>query len=137
MRETEFHVSQNDEGHQNFRANLPISEPPHNFYAAADVAFVGGSLVKIGGHNLLEPAALQLPMITGPYTYNAEDIAELLFNGDALTIVHDEVTLAEAVTYLLGNPAERSRQGAVAAHLIEQNRGALARLLALLDPLLG
>ena len=51
------------------------------FYAAADVAFVGGSLVPVGGHNLLEPAALQLPILTGPNNFNSEDIAKLLVEG--------------------------------------------------------
>jgi 3-deoxy-D-manno-octulosonic-acid transferase len=106
------------------------------FYAAADIAFVGGSLVKVGGHNLLEPAALRLPMITGPYTYNAEDVAELLQTGGALSVVNDAESLANAVTQLLGNSAERDRQGEDAAALIERNRGALERLLKLLEPLL-
>ena len=48
-----------------------------SFYAAANVAFVGGSLVPIGGHNLLEPAALNRPIIVGPHTFNAADIAEI------------------------------------------------------------
>ena len=48
------------------------------FYAAADVAFVAGSLVPVGGHNLLEPAVLGLPMLSGPHTQNAQDVAELL-----------------------------------------------------------
>ena len=49
-----------------------------DFYAAADVAFVGGSLVAVGGHNLLEPAALGVPILTGPHNFNSEDIARLL-----------------------------------------------------------
>jgi 3-deoxy-D-manno-octulosonic-acid transferase len=107
------------------------------FYAASDVAFVGGSLVPVGGHNLLEPAALRLPMITGPHTPNAEDIAELLQKGGASTVVHDADSLATAVSELLGDEAERHRRGADAAALIERNRGALDRLLDLLDPLLA
>ena len=49
-----------------------------SLYAAADVAFVGGSLVSIGGHNLLEPASFGLPVLTGPSYFNARDIARLL-----------------------------------------------------------
>jgi 3-deoxy-D-manno-octulosonic-acid transferase len=107
------------------------------FYSAADVAFVGGSLVKVGGHNLLEPAALRLPMIVGPHTYNAPDIAELLRSGGALTTVIDSYTLADAVVRLLEDPDERARQGNDAAALIDRNRGALDRLLDLLKPLLA
>jgi len=51
-----------------------------DFYAASDVAFVGGSLVPVGGHNLLEPAALGLPILTGPHNFNSEDIARLLIS---------------------------------------------------------
>jgi 3-deoxy-D-manno-octulosonic-acid transferase len=107
------------------------------FYAAADVAFVAGSLVKVGGHNLLEPAALRLPMISGPHTFNALDIAELLRGKGVVTIVDDADELAAAVTALLANPAERRRQGALAEALIHDSRGALGRLLLLIDPLLS
>ena len=107
------------------------------FYAASDVAFVGGSLVKIGGHNLLEPAALRLPIVTGPYTYNSEDIASLFKEEGVAQIVSDARQLADAVNDLLANPAERQRRGDKAEALTEQSRGALARLLDLLTPLLS
>lgn len=107
------------------------------FYAAADVAFVAGSLVKIGGHNLLEPAALRLPIITGPHTYNATDIAELFQEDGVAQVVNDAPELAAAVSELLVDPIERERLGNRAEALTEQSRGALARLLALLEPLLG
>lgn len=106
------------------------------FYAAADIALVAGSLAKIGGHNLLEPAALELPIITGPHTYNAQDIAELLHAEGVATVVHDADELAAAVLRLLAAPAERQRQGELAARLIANSRGALDKLLALIDPLL-
>ena len=107
------------------------------FYAASDVAFVGGSLANIGGHNLLEPAALELPIVSGPHTYNAPDIARLLDEGGALLTVTDEVTLARAVLELFEQPDERSRRGKNAAALIEENRGALERVLKLIQPLLA
>jgi 3-deoxy-D-manno-octulosonic-acid transferase len=106
------------------------------FYAAADVAFVGGSLVDIGGHNLLEPAALKLPMITGPYNYNAQDVADLIIDSGAAVVVRDESELAAQVIRLLGDPAERERIGTQVETLIGASRGALGRLLALLAPLL-
>ena len=107
------------------------------FYAASDVAFVAGSLVKIGGHNLLEPAALRLPIITGPYTYNAADIAALFQEDGVARVVNDAPELAAAVSELLFDPIERERLGNRAEALTEQSRGALARLLALLKPLLS
>jgi len=107
------------------------------FYAASDVAFVGGSLVDIGGHNLLEPASLSLPMVTGPYTYNAQDIADLFINAGIARVVDSPQQLADAVGTLLANPDARAQQGEKAQELIEDSRGALDRLLALLEPLLS
>lgn len=107
-----------------------------NFYAASDVAFVGGSIAKVGGHNLLEPAALKLPFITGPHTYNAVDIAELFQKNGIAPVVENAEELAAEVVTLLEDPAERARRGKRARELIDDSRGALARLLVLLEPLL-
>jgi len=105
-------------------------------YAAADVAFVGGSLVPIGGHNLLEPAALGLPVLTGPSYSNSQDIARLLIQQGAALQVADTRELAAAVARLLGDPKERQRMGAIGRRIIESNRGAVARLLWLIESLL-
>lgn len=107
-----------------------------DFYAAADVTFVGGSLVKIGGHNLLEPAALGLPILTGPHNFNSEDVARLLIERGAARVVRDAGELASAVAALLANPDERARMGAAGRATVEDNRGALDNLLSLIDPLL-
>jgi 3-deoxy-D-manno-octulosonic-acid transferase len=104
-------------------------------YASADVAFVGGSLVPIGGHNLLEPAALGLPVLTGPYYSNGRDIARLLLRQGAALEVADARELAEALTRLLADPAERRRMGAIGRHIVDSNRGSVARLLELIKPL--
>ncbi|MEO8061440.1 MAG: lipid IV(A) 3-deoxy-D-manno-octulosonic acid transferase [Pseudomonadota bacterium] len=106
------------------------------FYAAADVAFVGGSLVPIGGHNLLEPLSLGLPTLTGPNTFNAADIAKLLVECGAVRIVHDAGELAAAIGKLLADPAARTQMGANGKKAIEGNRGAVGRLMAFLEPLL-
>jgi 3-deoxy-D-manno-octulosonic-acid transferase len=106
-------------------------------YAAADVAFVGGSLVRVGGHNLLEPAALGLPALTGPYNFNAPEIAELLIEQGATVLARDASEIAAEVIRLLGDPAERSRRGALARATLESNRGAVSRLFALVEPLAG
>jgi 3-deoxy-D-manno-octulosonic-acid transferase len=106
-------------------------------YASADVAFVGGSLVPIGGHNLLEPAALGLPVLTGPYQSNGQDIARLLLEQGAALQVGDAQELAAALTRLLADAAERQRIGAIGRHIVESNRGSVARLLDLIEPLMA
>lgn len=106
------------------------------FYAAADIAFVGGSLVRVGGHNLLEPAAIGLPVLSGPQQYNSPDVARSLVEQGALTIVHDAAELAAALQKLLADAPARARQGAAGRSVIEANRGARERLVQLIDTLL-
>jgi 3-deoxy-D-manno-octulosonic-acid transferase len=107
-----------------------------DFYAAADLAFVGGSLAPIGGHNLLEPAALGVPILTGPNNSNSEEIARLLVARGAAEVVHDAAELGARVTALLGDGAARERMGAAGRACVDSNRGALEKLLALIEPLL-
>jgi 3-deoxy-D-manno-octulosonic-acid transferase len=107
-----------------------------DFYAAGDVAFVGGSLVDVGGHNLLEPAALGLPILSGPFYFNSKEIAALLIAREALVIVRDAAELAAQLARWLAAPAERERAGQRARACVEENRGALEKLLRLIDPLL-
>ncbi|HXZ60204.1 MAG TPA: lipid IV(A) 3-deoxy-D-manno-octulosonic acid transferase [Steroidobacteraceae bacterium] len=107
------------------------------FYAAADVAFVGGSLVPVGGHNLLEPAALGLPVLTGPHNSNGADVARLLVARGAAEIVHNPQELGARVSALLSDPAERARIGAAGRASVAGSRGALEKLLALIEPLLN
>jgi 3-deoxy-D-manno-octulosonic-acid transferase len=103
-------------------------------YAAADVAFVGGSLVPhVGGHNLLEPAALAKPILTGPHNANGQDIAQLLFADGAALEVRTADELAAAVAGLFANPQRRSDMGGKALHIVTSNRGAVARALALIE----
>jgi 3-deoxy-D-manno-octulosonic-acid transferase len=108
-----------------------------DFYAAADVAFVGGSLADIGGHNLLEPAALGVPILTGPNTYNNAEIAQLMVTRGAAEVVRDASELAARLELLLDDPQARARVGAQGRAAVEANRGALGRLLALIEPLLA
>ena len=107
------------------------------FYAASDIAFVGGSLVPIGGHNLLEPAALGVPVVTGPHNFNAQDIADLFIQKGACRRIGDSQELAATVSELFANPDEAARLGRTGQQLLEENRGALERLLVLLEPLLS
>ncbi len=106
-------------------------------YAAGDVAFVGGSLVPVGGHNLLEPAALGLPLLSGPYTFNAEDIAQLLIAEGGAQVVTTAETLAGQLVQLFADAPARARIGARGKAVVEANRGALSRLLALLAPVIA
>jgi 3-deoxy-D-manno-octulosonic-acid transferase len=106
-------------------------------YASADAAFVGGSLVPIGGHNLLEPAALGLPVLTGPYHANSKDIARLLLSEGAAVQVADARELAAALRVLLADPNERRRIGTIGRRIVESNRGSVARLIELIEPLLS
>ncbi|HTL92320.1 MAG TPA: lipid IV(A) 3-deoxy-D-manno-octulosonic acid transferase [Steroidobacteraceae bacterium] len=107
-----------------------------DFYAAADVSFVGGSLVPRGGHNLLEPAALGVPILVGPDNSNGEEIARLLIARGAAEVVHDAAELGTRVTALLGDSATRERMGAAGRASVDSNRGALEKLLSLIEPLL-
>ncbi len=107
------------------------------FYSASDVAFVGGTLVPVGGHNLLEPAALGLPVVAGPHLFNTQEIANLFNRVGALTVAEDEQALAAAVTRLLGNDGDARRLGEAGRQLVLDNRGALERLLELVEPLIG
>ncbi len=106
------------------------------FYAAADVAFVAGSLVPIGGHNLLEPASLGRPVLTGPHNFNSEAAAHLLLEAGAARTVADARQLGSVVRDLLGDAALRRSMGAAGRAVLDANRGALERLLKLVDPLL-
>ena len=107
------------------------------FYAASDIAFVGGSLVPIGGHNMLEPAALGLPVISGPHVYNAQEIADMFIELGACHIVTDPAELVAAVDELLANKNDAAERGSKGLEIVQQNRGALRRLLGLLEPLIG
>lgn len=102
-----------------------------SFYACADVAFVGGSLQPVGGHNLLEPAAVGTATVTGPYLHNFSEIAEQLSQARALRIGADADTVAAEIEALLDDDGERARMAAAGRALVQQGRGALERTLRL------
>jgi 3-deoxy-D-manno-octulosonic-acid transferase len=103
-------------------------------YASADAAYVGGSLVPIGGHNLLEPAALGLPVLTGPSYYNSPEIAQLLLARGAALEVKSAQDLAATLKRLLAEPEVREQMGNIGQDIIAANRGSVARLLAIIEP---
>lgn len=106
------------------------------FYAACDFCFVGGSLVEIGGHNLLEPAALARAMLTGPNLHSCQRDASALAQRGALKIVQDANELQAAVVSLAEDGNQRVSAGAAAEVYAKSQGGALARSLELLAPLL-
>lgn len=103
-------------------------------YAASDVVFVGGSLVPVGGHNLLEPAALGLPVLTGPSIDNGRDVATQLLEAGAARCVADAAQLAAQLKELFSSPEARRRMGEAGLALVTARRGAVARLAAILAP---
>ena len=106
------------------------------FYAAADLAFVGGSLVATGGHNLLEPAAVGVPVLCGPHLFNFQEIGQALLEAGAVRKVMDEAELALLAEKLLRDGEKRASMGEAGRALVADNRGALERLLSLLGPYL-
>ena len=107
------------------------------FYAATDLAFVGGSLVATGGHNVLEPALLALPVLFGPHMFNFTKAGEHLIEADAAWQVADAAQLAVEIDRLLTDPALRRSAGQRGQAVVEQHRGALAGLLSHIEKLLG
>ncbi len=105
-------------------------------FAAADVAFVGGSLVPTGGHNVLEPAALGLPVLFGPHMFNFAEAERLLCAAGAARRVADAAELSEAAAAWLEHPTARRAAGERGRAVVEAERGALERLLARIEELL-
>ncbi len=98
------------------------------FYAAADIAFVGGSFSGTGGHNPLEPAALGLPVIMGPDCFNFQSITDALSEASGLVRVADTAELQTQLSIWLEDADQRCEAGQQAAAFVAANRGALDRL---------
>jgi 3-deoxy-D-manno-octulosonic-acid transferase len=107
-----------------------------DFYAAADVAFVGGSLVPIGGHNILEPAALGVPIVVGPYLFNFAEISASLIDVGAALQVIDGDELGAAITRLFADESLRTRVGHAAQAAFEREQGSVLRTLAIIEKVL-
>lgn len=106
-------------------------------YALADIAFVGGSLVPNGGHNLLEPAALAKPVLSGPHLFNFLEIAAMLRSTGALCEVNDATSLAANVQRLFEQPQQARQMADAGLAVMKANQGALQRLLDGLGGLVG
>jgi 3-deoxy-D-manno-octulosonic-acid transferase len=104
------------------------------YYAAADVAFVGGSLLNLGLHNPIEPAALAKPVLFGPHRFNFKVISAEMIEAGAAQEVLSADQLAQAVLRLFDNADERKQIGEAGQQLVAKSRGATQRVLELLKP---
>jgi 3-deoxy-D-manno-octulosonic-acid transferase len=107
------------------------------FFGAVDLAFIGGSLVPHGGHNLLEAAVQGVPVLFGPHMFNFADICDLFLQQQAAVKISSPAELAETLQVWISDPSERSRYGENGRKLVESNRGALDRLLSLVKALIS
>jgi len=101
------------------------------FYQAADLVFVGGSLIPRGGHNPLEPAALGKPVLMGPHCFNFQSITDTLAGAGGLVPVADAEALLKQLQYWLEQPEQAACVGQAGAAYVADNRGALERLYGL------
>lgn len=106
-------------------------------YAVSDVAFVAGSFAAIGGHNMLEPAVLHKPIITGPQLYNFAEISEMLIKAKGMVVTHNAEELASQIIALFSNEQERHAIGENAYHILKMNRGALKKQFDIIQDAIG
>jgi 3-deoxy-D-manno-octulosonic-acid transferase len=106
------------------------------FYSVADLVFLGGSLVPVGGHNALEASALQKPVIFGPYMHNFKDISTLLITTGGGIQIKDRDELPNMLEQLLDDPVRRKKMGEAGHALLQQNAGATRRTLKVIQQVL-
>jgi 3-deoxy-D-manno-octulosonic-acid transferase len=104
-----------------------------NYYSAADVVFVGGSLVKTGGHNIIEPASLKKPVIFGPQMFNFRDITELFLKNNAALMVHNQNELTDKIKEILGSNLTAKQLTERAYRLILENSGATQKNIRIIQ----
>lgn len=107
------------------------------FYACADACFVGGSLDRIGGHNVLEPAALAKPVITGPHTFNFAEITDILIDEGGAIRVQNGAGLGHQIIRILHDPSAAQAMGAAALKVVERERGAAARIMDVVEQVMA
>ncbi|MCM8791935.1 MAG: 3-deoxy-D-manno-octulosonic acid transferase [Candidatus Omnitrophica bacterium] len=100
-----------------------------DFYGIADIVFVGGSFVKKGGHNILEPALFKKPIIFGPYMFNFQDISEQFLKENAALVVRNQEEFYKIVEEIINEPQRGIIMGERAYHLIHRNKGATQKSL--------
>jgi 3-deoxy-D-manno-octulosonic-acid transferase len=102
----------------------------NRIYGLARISFVGGSLVPVGGHNLLEPASFGIPVVFGPYTYNFALMSESLIESGGGLRVKGEIELYDAIKRILTETEIQQNMGSHAREFVECNRGALGRVIS-------
>jgi 3-deoxy-D-manno-octulosonic-acid transferase len=102
------------------------------FFGACDIAFMGGSWIESGGHNMIEPAAWGKPILSGPSLFNFAEVSRLLIEAQGMQVVDNPAQLAESVVQLIGNTDQQQAMGQKALAVADANRGALDRLLAII-----
>ncbi|UTF59549.1 lipid IV(A) 3-deoxy-D-manno-octulosonic acid transferase [Gilvimarinus sp. DA14] len=102
-------------------------------YGASDMVFMGGTLADVGGHNFIEPAVWAKPLLGGPVLYNFAEVSRLLIEANALKITPDAQAIGTEVERLFTDQTAREQSGQNALQVAEQNRGALAKTLAVID----
>lgn len=107
------------------------------YYSASDMVFLGGSLVPIGGHNFLEPASLGLPIVSGPYLANCAEVVDFLKAAGGIKVVDTEKDLQAQLQDFLDHPEQAKAQGQAAQEAAERNRGALNRLVSVIESYLS
>ena len=107
------------------------------YCAASDIAFVGGSLLQLGGQNLIEPIALGVPTLVGPHTFNFAEATERAIDAGAALRVPDARALVAAVAELFGDAQRRERMHAAALAFVDAHRGAADRVWRWVAPALG
>lgn len=113
---------------------MGILEP---FYSIADAAFVGGSLVPVGGHNLLEPAAFGIPVLSGPHLENFREISDSLIKSGGCVVIENKDALAKIVLRFMKDEEYRLKAGTSARGASEGKMGASARNVERIIPLTG
>jgi len=103
------------------------------FYSASDIAIVGGSLVPVGGHNMMEAAVFGLPIIMGPHRFDVHDIAQSFVEANALEEVHDSSDLADVIERLSSDKNLRDEMGQSALKVMQENTGALDKVVTLIE----
>jgi 3-deoxy-D-manno-octulosonic-acid transferase len=103
------------------------------FYAASDIAFVGGSIANIGGHNVLEAAVFELPVLVGPNTHNFAEITQLLHDCGGSKLVRTADDIIIYMQSLIENPEVREQMGKAAFELVQKNRGAVQLTMKLIE----
>jgi len=108
-----------------------------NYYSAADIVFVGGSLVRTGGHNILEPASLKKPVIFGPYMYNFRDISRLFLENKAAVMASDSCELSNKIKEILSGNLLAKQMVERAHELIINNKGATKKNIEIIKQLIS